>query len=66
MDTERLLNYLFGAYIVVVLVVWALGGGDASPEVYGLNIVNLGLLMALIILIFAYIYQSGSVETLKS
>ncbi|RDI69842.1 hypothetical protein [Halopelagius longus] len=61
MDTERLLNYLFGAYMVVVLVVWRLGGGSSAfPEVYGLNSVNLGLVVALVVLLYAYIYQQLS------
>lgn len=60
MDTKRLLNYLFGAYIVVVFLVWGLGGGDAFPEIDGLNIVNLGLLIVLLVLIYARFFLDPS------
>jgi len=56
MDRKQILQALFSFYILVVLVVWLLGGGDAFPVVYGIKTVNLALLIALVALLLAYFY----------
>lgn len=61
MNTKRLLNYLFSAYMAVVLMLILLGLGsvDVIPDEFEPS-VNLGLLIALIVLLLARFFVDPS------
>lgn len=61
MNTKRLLNYLFSAYMAVVLmlILLRLGGRDVILDEFEPS-VNLGLLIALIVLLLARFFVDPS------
>ena len=60
MNGEQVERFLFAGYVLAVSVVWAAGGGDAFPIIYGIKTINLALLIGLLILLLVHIYVGRS------
>jgi hypothetical protein len=60
MNGKQVERFLFAGYVLAVSVVWAAGGGDAFPIVYGIKTVNFALLIGLLILLLVHFYISRS------
>jgi len=56
MNGKQVERFLFAGYVLAVSVVWAAGGGDAFPIIYGIKTINLALLIGLLILLFVHVY----------
>ena len=60
MNGKQVERFLFVGYVLAVSVVWAAGGGDAFPTIYGIKTVNLALLIGLLILLLVHFYVRRS------
>jgi len=60
MNGKQLERFLYAGYVLAVSVVWAAGGSDAFPIIYGIKTINLALVIGLLILLLVHVYISRS------
>jgi|AntDeeMinimDraft_4_1070355.scaffolds.fasta_scaffold01428_9 hypothetical protein len=60
MSGKQVERFLFAGYVLAVSVVWAAGGGDSFPIIYGIKTVNLALLIGLLFLLLVHFSVSRS------